>query len=133
MPKRNFYCPFTKNRKFEVFLEDLFELGFNNDRNRQEIILYIQAVETYYTEKLRDLYVRKHHASAGRSHSQLATINENGTVSGTLDKNGLVRVLTEAVEEVKKQIMKRRVKQEVKYGNKGKHLRTIEKAYNNQL
>ena len=60
MPKRNFYCPYTKNRKFEVFLEDLFELGFNNDRNRQEIILYIQAVETYYTEKLKDLYARKH-------------------------------------------------------------------------
>jgi hypothetical protein len=34
VPKRDYYCPFTRNKKFELFLEDLFDLGFDHERNR---------------------------------------------------------------------------------------------------
>jgi hypothetical protein len=44
-------------------------------------------------------------------------------------KNELMKVLSDSVEEVKKSIMKRRVKQEVKYNNKNRLLRGIEKSY----
>jgi hypothetical protein len=59
LPKRGFYCPFTKNRKFETFLDDLFDLGFENERVKQEILQYVSALEAYYAEKLRDLYLRR--------------------------------------------------------------------------
>jgi hypothetical protein len=44
-------------------------------------------------------------------------------------KNELMKVLTDSVEEVKKSIMKRRVKQEVKYNNRNRSLRGVEKSY----
>jgi hypothetical protein len=44
-------------------------------------------------------------------------------------KNELMKVLSDSVEEVKKSIMKRRVKQEVKYNNKNRSLRGVEKSY----
>jgi hypothetical protein len=76
LPKRGYYCPFTKNRKFEVFLDDLFDLGFEHDRIKQEIIQYVSAIEVYYSEKLRDFYlIRKRGenppTTTGRSKSQL--------------------------------------------------------------
>ncbi len=46
-----------------------------------------------------------------------------------LQRNELMTVLIDSIEEVKKQIMKRRIKQEVKYNNKNKVLRTIEKSF----
>ncbi len=63
LPKRPYYCPFTKNKKFETFLDDLFELGFDVERNKQELIQYVSAIESYYTEKLRDVYLRKNNRS----------------------------------------------------------------------
>lgn len=57
--KRHFYCPYTKSKKFEVFLDDLFDLGFDVERNKKEIALYMEAVEGYYSDKTRDLYLRK--------------------------------------------------------------------------
>lgn len=44
-------------------------------------------------------------------------------------KNELMKVLTDSVEEVKKNIMKRRVRQKVKYNNKNRSLRGVEKSY----
>ena len=44
-------------------------------------------------------------------------------------KNELMKVLTDSVDEVKKNIMRRRVKQEVKYSNKNRSLRGLEKSY----
>ena len=44
-------------------------------------------------------------------------------------KNELMKILVDSVEEVKKNIMKRRVKQEVKYNNKNRSLRGVEKSY----
>jgi hypothetical protein len=57
--KRYYYCPYTKNKKFEMFLDDLFDLGFDTPRNKKEIALYLQAVESYYSDRARDLYLRK--------------------------------------------------------------------------
>lgn len=129
LPKRNFYCPYTRNRKFELFLEDLFDLGFDAFRTRQEIAQYFQAVETYYTEKLRDFYLKRDGAgSCGAKRSQSHAAN-NQQITGIMIKNELMRVLIDSVEDVKKNIMRRRVKQEVKYNNRNKSLRGIEKSY----
>lgn len=44
-------------------------------------------------------------------------------------KNELMRILTDSVDEVKKSIMRRRVKQEVKYSNRNRSMRGLEKSY----
>ena len=106
LPKRAFYCPFTKNRKFEIFLEDLFDLGFENDRIKQEILQYVSALEAYYGEKLRDVYLRR---DKNRSKSQMGNI-ETQKVNALMQKNELMSILDDSVEEVKKQIMRRRAK-----------------------
>jgi len=114
LPKRPFYCPFTKNRKFEIFLEDLFDLGFENDRIKQEILQYVSALEAYYAEKLRDVYLRR---DKNRSKSQMGNI-ETQKVNALMQKNELMSILDDSVEEVKKQIMRRRAKQEAEYSSR---------------
>ncbi len=38
---RHFYCPYTRNKKFEVFIDDLFDIGFETDRIKKEIKSYV--------------------------------------------------------------------------------------------
>jgi hypothetical protein len=90
------------NRKFELFLDDLFDLGFDNTRIKKELTLYMYKVESYYSEKTRELYERKKRSSS------TPRIQED-----PLDKNELLKHLNRSVEEARKQILRRRVKQEI--------------------
>ena len=91
------------NRKFELFLDDLFDLGFDNARIKKELTLYMHKVEGYYSEKTREqLYERK------RRSSSTPRLQED-----PLDKNELLKHLNRSVEEARKQILRRRVKQEI--------------------
>jgi hypothetical protein len=49
------FCPLTQNKKFEIFLDDLFDLKADLFRTKKEIVNYMQIVETFYTDKLHRL------------------------------------------------------------------------------
>lgn len=107
LPKRIYYCPLTRNKKFQVFLDDLFDLGFDVDRNKKEITDYVAAIEAFFSEKIRDLYLRKggENLTGGRSKSQLAGggIRDNSSeVNALMHKNQLMTIFNDAVEDVKK-------------------------------
>jgi translation initiation factor 2B subunit (eIF-2B alpha/beta/delta family) len=63
-------------------------------------------LEAYYGEKLRDVYLRR---DKNRSKSQMSNI-ETQKVNALMQKNELMSILDDSVEEVKKQIMRRRAK-----------------------
>jgi hypothetical protein len=50
--ENNYFCPYTSNKKFELFLDDLFELNLEVKRNKDEIISYVKVIESFYTDKL---------------------------------------------------------------------------------
>ncbi len=78
------------------------------------------AIESYYTEKLRDFYISRKR-DPYRSKSQLGN-SENQNVNALMHKNELMNILSDAVEDVKKQIMRRRVKQEAMYSSRKKSI-----------
>ena len=47
----------TKNIKFEKFIELIFKSKMQTFEVQQEIIKYVQALETSYTDAIRDLKV----------------------------------------------------------------------------
>ena len=48
----NFFCPHTKNKKFELFLTDLFELELEPEKTKSEIVKFVRLIETFYSEKI---------------------------------------------------------------------------------
>jgi len=63
-------------------------------------------LEAYYAKKLRNVYLRR---DKNRSKSQMGNI-ETQKVNALMQKNELMSILDDSVEEVKKQIMRRRAK-----------------------
>ena len=63
-------------------------------------------MEAYYAKKLRNVYLRR---DKNRSKSQMGNI-ETQKVNALMQKNELMSILDDSVEEVKKQIMRRRAK-----------------------
>jgi hypothetical protein len=55
----SFHCPITRNQKFEMFIDDLFDLNFDRDRTKKEIIDYVRTLDAWYSEKTRELYSKK--------------------------------------------------------------------------
>lgn len=50
--ENGYYCPLTVNKKFESFLDDLFDLKLEVDRTKKEILNYVTTIENFFTEKL---------------------------------------------------------------------------------
>jgi len=53
--KNSVYCPFTHNSKFEVFLEDLFDMRIGKSSIRRQIQDYVKCIETHYTDIITKL------------------------------------------------------------------------------
>lgn len=54
MEQNNYFCPYTKNKKFENFVRDLLELKLENEETVKEVINYYKMVETFYTDKVAE-------------------------------------------------------------------------------
>ena len=48
----NYYCPYTQNKKFETFLEDLLDINLEKTDLVYEISKYVQLIETFYNDKI---------------------------------------------------------------------------------
>ena len=56
-PKSRYRSIPTKNVKFEKFIELIFKSRMQTQEVKDEIIKYVQALETSYTDTIRDLKV----------------------------------------------------------------------------
>jgi len=74
---------------------------------KDEIIKYVQALETSYTDAIRDLkiIIDKERTSQRRQNAE--------KVNYSAEKNELETLFVDCIEEVRKEIMKRRLKHEI--------------------
>mmetsp|Transcript_5823 Transcript_5823/g.9312 ORF Transcript_5823/g.9312 Transcript_5823/m.9312 type:complete len:130 (+) Transcript_5823:1107-1496(+) len=57
-PKKHssdYFCPYTKNKKFELFVNDILELGLPKERTATEIVNFVRLIETFYFDRVQSL------------------------------------------------------------------------------
>ena len=93
--------------KFEKFVDVLFKSRMQTEDVKDQIIKYVQALETSYTDAIRDLkdLVEK------EKKKQKTTNSER--INTTAERNELETLFVDCIEEVRKDIMKRRLKNEI--------------------
>ena len=63
---------------------------------------YVQAIEAYFSEKIRDLYLKKDKSSSLRLRSQKRQNEQMDKIDLMAQRHELLQVFTVSVEEVKK-------------------------------
>lgn len=97
----------TENAKFRQFLDLMLKSKMTKDEITSEITKYVQALETNYMETIKELKLT---VDKERMKSRKVTadrVNEN------TEKNELESLFVDCIEEVRKDIMKRRLKNEI--------------------
>lgn len=97
----------TENIKFSQFLEILFTSGMNKAEIQNETQGYVQVLETNYTDKIRECKVELE-----KMQRRLAQ-EKTKKVVHTMDKNDLEQLFVRCVEDMRKEIIRRRLKAEV--------------------
>jgi len=97
----------TENPKFRDFLTILFSTKMSDEEKKREAIAYLEAVETNYTQTIKDL-----RAQVDRLQRKLK-LARSDKANGVVEKSEMEGVFVESIEEVRKEIMKRRIKNEV--------------------
>lgn len=88
-------------------MELIFRSKMEKDQIKDEIVKYVTAVETNYNETIREL--QENLAKEKKMVKRVA----NGRFEETTTKNELENLFVECIEEVRKDIMKRRLKNEI--------------------
>jgi polyribonucleotide nucleotidyltransferase len=93
--------------KFEKFVDVLFKSRMQTEDVKDQIIKYVQALETSYTDAIRDLkdMVEK------EKRKQKTTNSER--INTAFERNELETLFVDCIEEVRKDIMRRRLKNEI--------------------
>ena len=97
----------TENIKFSQFLDILFTSGMTKNEIKNETQGYVQVLETNYTDKIRELKVENE-----REKRRVAQEKTKKTVK-TMEKNDLEQLFVRCVEDMRKEIIRRRLKAEV--------------------
>ncbi len=97
----------TENAKFQKFLDLIFKSKMTKDDIRDEITKYVQALETNYTDTIKELRSTIDKERLKTKKVQADRVNEN------TEKNELEGLFVDCIEEVRKDIMKRRLKNEI--------------------
>ena len=100
------YIP-TENFKFQKFLDLIFRSKMNMDDIKDEILKYVQALETNYTESIRELKLNIDREKGKQRRVLAERVNLNN------EKNDLEALFVDCIEEVRKDIMKRRLTNEI--------------------
>ena len=77
------------------------------DEVKEEIVKYVQAMETSYTDAIRDL---KAIIDKEKRNSKKVVADK---INMSTERNELESLFIECIEEVRKEIMKRRLKNEI--------------------
>ena len=97
----------TENIKFSQFLDILFTSGMTKNEIKIETQGYVQVLETNYTDKIRELKIENE-----REKRRVAQEKTKKTVK-TMEKNDLEQLFVRCVEDMRKEIIRRRLKAEV--------------------
>ena len=110
----------TENLKFEKFVDLLFAAKTDEEAAKRELKAYMQALETHYTEALRQAKTQAEKAALRlkqlRGQQSLARAEKTETEA----------LFVECVEEVRKEVMRRRLRTEIAL--KKKELRKEQEA-----
>ena len=88
----------------------------SSEEVKQEIIHYIQSLETSYTDAIRDLQL----VIDREKRSKKKVVSEHINLSA--DRTELENLFMSCIEDVRKDIMRRRLKIEVQAGKRYSHL-----------
>ena len=97
----------TENLKFNQFLEILFNSQMTQQEIKNETKDYVQVLETNYTDKIRDLRTQ-----IDRMKKRLVNERTKSVVT-SVEKSDLEQLFVNCVEDVRKDIIRRRLKAEV--------------------
>ena len=97
----------TENLKFSQFLDILFTSGMTKSEIKSETQGYVQVLETNYTDKIRELKL-----DLEKQARRFASEKTKKTVQ-TMEKNDLEQLFVRCVEDMRKEIIRRRLKAEV--------------------
>ena len=97
----------TRNLKFEKFVNEVFKSKMSAADVKDHIVKYVQAIETNYNELIRSFKDRI--VKAERDEKKIESQKTNARV----ELNELESLFVECIEEVRKEIMRRRLKNEI--------------------
>lgn len=97
----------TENIKFQRFIDLIFASKMEKEDIKEEIVKYVQLLETNYNATIRDL---KTTMEKERQKHRKSTFDKVTEVSQKADMENL---FVECIEETRKNIMKRRLKNEI--------------------
>ena len=106
-PKSRYRNIPTTNIKFQKFIDLIFKSRMPTDEVKEEIIKYVQALETSYTDAIRDLKL------IIDKEKKMAKKVVADKINMSTERNELESLFIECIEEVRKEIMKRRLKNEI--------------------
>ena len=97
----------TENLKFQKFMDLIWQSKMSRDGQKTEITNYVQVLETNYTDTIRDLkdFIKREETRNKKLYFE--------KVNDTVEKSELESLFVECIEEVRKDIMKRRLKNEI--------------------
>lgn len=97
----------TENPKFKEFIELMMKSKMSKEDIRDEITKYVQALETNYMDTIKELKLTVEKERMKSRKVTAERVNEN------TEKNELESLFVDCIEEVRKDIMKRRLKNEI--------------------
>lgn len=104
--------PISENIKFNQFIDALFGSKMTNDDIKQEIKAFVEVLETNYNETISDLKLQ-----IERLQKKLR--KAKGDKANTqIEKTEFEALFVECIEDVRKEIMKRRLKNEIAARNR---------------
>lgn len=113
----------TTNVKFQKFIDLIFKSRMTSENVKEEIVKYVQALETSYTDAIRDL---KGIIDREKRAAKKVVADK---INMSTERNELEALFIECIEEVRKDIMKRRLKNEIYNRKKFQQLdKTTEEA-----
>lgn len=96
----------TENLKLEQFLDIIFGSKISSEQMRHETVQYVRVLETNYNERIKSLQVQMEKL---RKHAQTDRLKN---VTKETDRRDLEQLFVQCVEEVRKNIVRRRLKNE---------------------
>lgn len=103
----------TENIKFEKFIDLIFSSKMKHDEMKDEIKSYVKALETNYNDTIRELK-----ASNDRLVRKIKKV-QGERVNTVSEKNEIEALFVDCIEDVRKEVMKRRLKNEIIQKKKG--------------
>jgi len=97
----------TENLKFQKFMDLIFTSKMAPEEQKDEIVKYVSLLETNYNQTIRELKISIHKERMKIKRSSFEKVNE------VSQKNEVESLFVECIEEIRKGIMKRRLKNEI--------------------